>query len=137
HDVARLDGHFGNAFLQHFGQIPGAFLRVLRGLYRLSLEELLVNRPPRYTIWGRHRRMFDTGPIDLSEQFPGCIPVVTAAIFSVKHDADADVICDFLVHVLGLVSRDKVGCASADRIPAHGTQMLVSVTGAVHTYRQV
>src|SRR5262249_37225820 len=161
HDVARLDGHFGNAFLQHFGQIPGAFFRVLAGLHRLLLEELLVNRAPRDAIWGRHRGMFDRGPIDYflrlrpvpyaaryracaarglalrAKQFPGCIPVVSGSIFSVKHDVDDDVIRDFLVHVLGLVSWDKIGCASADRVQAHGAQMLVSVAGAVHAHRQM
>ena len=76
HDVARLNRHFGNTFLQHFGQISGAFLRVLAVLRGLCLDEFPVDRPPRYTIWGRHRRMLDDRTIDLSKQFSGCILVV-------------------------------------------------------------
>src|SRR5438552_7990717 len=46
-------------------------------------------------------------------------------------------VCDFLVDILWPVGRYKVRCASANRIPAHGTQMLVAVAAAVHTHRQV
>src|SRR5437667_4303937 len=149
HDVARLNGDFGNAFLQDFRQIPGAFLRIFAVLCGLFLDEFPVNRPTRYTIWSRHRCMLDDGTIDLSEQLPGWISIVPrgfalsgsrfalSGIFRVSRYTAADVICDFLVNILRLISRNQVGGASADRIAAHGTQMLVSVTGAIHTHRQM
>src|SRR2546427_3625539 len=137
HDVARLNGDFGNAFLQDFRQIPGAFLRIFAVLCGLFLDEFPVTRPTRYPIWSRHRCMLDDGTIDLSEQLPGWISIVLSGIFRVSRYTPADVICDFLVNILRLISRNQVSGASADRIAAHGTQMLVSVTGAIHTHRQM
>src|SRR5437867_1776896 len=81
--------------------------------------------------------MLDDGTIDLSEQLPGWISIVLSGIFRVSRYTPADVICDFPVNILRLISRNQVSGAAADRIAAHCTQMLVSVTGAIHTHRQM
>ena len=81
--------------------------------------------------------MFNDRTIDLSKQLPGLILVASSGILSVFLYSSADVIRDFLVNVLRFAGRRQVRCASSDRIAAHGTEVLVSVTSAIHTHRQM
>src|SRR5207244_12353551 len=84
----------------------------------LCLEELLIDRPARYTIGCRHGRVLGDMTVDLSEQLPGPIFIGAARISSISRDTPTDAIGYFLVNIRRFDAGPQVRCTAANRIAA-------------------